>query len=122
MYTDLALYIDGEWIANGGRESEPVINPATEKSLGTLTHASTADLDRALDAAERGFKLWRATSPYERCRIMHKAADVFRSRAEQIARILTMEQGKVLAEARIEVAVTAEPLTPEEQRWLLQDK
>ncbi len=108
MYTNLALYIDGEWISGGGRESEQVINPATEKSLGTLTHASTADLDRALDAAERGFKVWRSTSPYERCRIMHKAAEIFRARGEEIARILTMEQGKVIAEARIEVAVTAD--------------
>jgi succinate-semialdehyde dehydrogenase/glutarate-semialdehyde dehydrogenase len=108
MYTDLALYIDGEWIAGGGRESEPVINPATEKPLATLTHASAADLDRALAAAERGYRLWRATAPYERARIMRKAADLIRERLEPIARILTLEQGKIIAEARVEVAVTAD--------------
>ena len=108
MYTDLALYIDGEWIAGGGRESEQVINPATEKPLATLTHAGTADLDRALEAAQRGYKLWRATAPYERARIMRKAADLIRERLELIARILTLEQGKIIAEARIEVAVSAD--------------
>ena len=108
MYTDLALYIDGEWISGGGRESEQVINPATEKPLATLTHASPADLDRALEAAQKGYKQWRATAPYERARIMRKAADLMRERLEPIARILTLEQGKVIAEARIEVAVSAD--------------
>ncbi|HZB92810.1 MAG TPA: NAD-dependent succinate-semialdehyde dehydrogenase [Stellaceae bacterium] len=108
MYANLALYIDGEWISGGGRESEPVINPATEKPLATLTHASKADLDHALAAAERGYKTWRATAPYERARIMRKAADLIRERLEPIARMLTMEQGKVIAEARIEVAVSAD--------------
>jgi succinate-semialdehyde dehydrogenase / glutarate-semialdehyde dehydrogenase len=108
MYTNLALYIDGEWVSGGGRESEQVINPATEKPLATLTHASPADLDRALEAAQKGYKQWRATAPYERARIMRKAADLMRERLEPIARILTLEQGKVIAEARIEVAVSAD--------------
>ncbi len=108
MYTNLALYIDGEWISGGGRESEQVINPATEKPLATLTHASPADLDRALEVAQKGYKQWRATAPYERARIMRKAADLMRERLEPIARILTLEQGKVIAEARIEVAVSAD--------------
>jgi succinate-semialdehyde dehydrogenase/glutarate-semialdehyde dehydrogenase len=108
MYVNLAMYIDGEWLSAAGRESEQVINPAKEKSLGTLPHASAADLDRALEAAQRGFKLWRATSAYERSRIIRKAADLIRERQEAIARILTMEQGKTLAEARVEVAVSAD--------------
>jgi succinate-semialdehyde dehydrogenase / glutarate-semialdehyde dehydrogenase len=108
MYANLALYIDGEWISGGGRESEQVINPATEKPLATLTHAGKADLDRALEAAQRGYKVWRGTAPFERARIMRKAADLIRERLEPIARILTVEQGKVIAEARIEVAVSAD--------------
>lgn len=108
MYTDLALYIDGEWLSGGGRESEQVINPATEKSLGTLPHANSADLDRALAAAQKGFKIWRATSAYERSRIIRRAADLIRERQETIARVLTQEQGKTLAEARIEVGVSAD--------------
>jgi len=108
MYANLALYIDGEWISGGSRDSEPVINPATEKALAPLTHASQADLDRALEAAEKGYKVWRGTAPYERARIMRKTADLVRERLDAIARMLTMEQGKVLAEARIEVAVSAD--------------
>ena len=108
MYPELALYIDGKWLPCQGRESEQVINPATEKPLGILPHASTADLDAALAAAAKGFKLWRATSAYDRAKIMRRAADLVRERQEAIARVLTLEQGKVLAEARIEVAVSAD--------------
>ena len=110
MYTELAMYIDGEWLGPQGRDSEPVINPATEKPLATLPHASAADLDRALAAAQKGFRQWRATSPHERARIIRKAADLIRERQDAIARILTLEQGKVLAEARVEVVVTADIL------------
>ncbi len=108
MYPELALYIDGQWLAKNGRASEEVINPATEKSLGTLPHASAEDLDRALAAAEKGFKLWRATSAYERAKIMRRAAQLMRERHEALARILTLEQGKVIAEGRIEIAVSAD--------------
>ncbi|HKO06318.1 MAG TPA: NAD-dependent succinate-semialdehyde dehydrogenase [Alphaproteobacteria bacterium] len=108
MYPQLALYIDGKWLPRDGREAEEVINPATEKSLGTLPHASAADLDSALAAAAKGFKLWRATSPYDRAKIMRRAADLIRERQEAIARTLTLEQGKIIAEARIEVAVSAD--------------
>ena len=63
MYTDLALYIDGKWVNGGGRKGEDVLNPATEKPLARLPHASKADLDEALAAAKKGFALWRATPP-----------------------------------------------------------
>ncbi len=66
MYTQLELYIDGKWLNGDGRKGEDVINPATEKSLGVLPHASKSDLDHALEAAEKGFKLWSATSAYDR--------------------------------------------------------
>ena len=85
MYTDLALYIDGKWQNGGGRKGEDVINPATEKPLAHLPHASKADLDEALEAAKKGFALWRATSAYDRCKIMHKAADLMRERHDAIA-------------------------------------
>jgi succinate-semialdehyde dehydrogenase/glutarate-semialdehyde dehydrogenase len=110
MYPELALYIDGTWLGRDGRETEQVINPATEKVLAPLPHATTGDLDRALAAAEKGYKLWRSTSAYERAKIMRRAADLVRERQEAIARILTLEQGKVIAEARIEVAVSADIL------------
>ena len=74
MYPELALYIDGTWLGRDGRETEQVINPATEKVLAPLPHATTGDLDRALAAAEKGYKLWRSTSAYERAKIMRRAA------------------------------------------------
>src|SRR5437879_6213439 len=110
MYPQLELFIDGAWLNGGGRKGEDVINPATEKPLARLPHASTADLDQALEAARKGFDLWRATSPYERAKVLRKAANLVRERAENIARILTKEQGKVLAESRLEVLVTADTI------------
>ena len=56
MYTELGLYIDGEWLNGDGRKGEDVINPATGKALAQLPHASKADLDRALGAAEEGLR------------------------------------------------------------------
>jgi len=108
MYTDLQLYIDGEWLGGAGRKGEEVLNPATGKSLGTLPHASKADLDRALAAADKGFAVWRATTAYDRARIMRKAADLVRERADHIARVMTQEQGKPLVESKGEVLVTAD--------------
>lgn len=108
MYTDLALYIAGEWKSGDGRKTEDVVNPATEKPLGQLPHAGASDLDQALAAAAKGFKVWRATSAYERAKVLRKAANLVRERAETIARIMTQEQGKIIAEARAEVLATAD--------------
>jgi len=108
MYTELALYIDGKWHNGSGRKGEDVINPATEKPLAHLPHASKADLDEALEAAKRGFALWRTTSAYDRAKIMRKAADLMRERHDAIAKIMVQEQGKVYAEARVEVMTSAD--------------
>jgi succinate-semialdehyde dehydrogenase/glutarate-semialdehyde dehydrogenase len=108
MYETLAMYIDGQWCQGGDDKGEDVLNPATEVSLGRLPHASRADLDRALEAARRGFKTWRSTSAFDRYKIIKKAAETVRQRQEQIARILTLEEGKPLAEARLEVGSTAD--------------
>src|ERR1700693_2374347 len=108
MYTDLALHIGGNWLNGDGRQGEDVVNPATEKPLGRLPHAGASDLDQALEAAQKGLDLWRATSPYDRAKVLRKAASLVRERAEAIARIMTQEQGKVLAEARLEVITTAD--------------
>jgi succinate-semialdehyde dehydrogenase/glutarate-semialdehyde dehydrogenase len=108
MYANLELFIDGKWIGGGGRKGEDVINPATEKPLGHLPHASRADLDAALDAAKKGLVLWRSTSAYDRSKIMHKAADLMRERQDAIAKVMVQEQGKVYPEARAEVIGSAE--------------
>jgi succinate-semialdehyde dehydrogenase/glutarate-semialdehyde dehydrogenase len=108
MYAKLELFIDGQWLNGDGRAGEDVINPATEKSLGRLPHASTADLDHALEAAKKGFSVWRATSAYDRAKIMRKAADLMRERHDAISKILVQEEGKAYPEARAEVMTSAD--------------
>ena len=108
MYPQLSLFIGGEWIASGARASQPVLDPATQKPLGQLPHATTEDLDRALAAAEKGFRVWRATSAYDRYKVLRKAAQLIRERQDHIARILTQEEGKINAESQGEVAYTAD--------------
>jgi succinate-semialdehyde dehydrogenase/glutarate-semialdehyde dehydrogenase len=80
----------------------PVLNPATGEAIGRVPQAGRADLDRALEAADKGFKAWRKVSAFERYKLMRKAADIQRSRAEETARVLTMEQGKTLGESKME--------------------
>lgn len=108
MYTKLALLIDGKWIEETDAGSEPVLNPATEQAIGTLPHAGTEELDRALAAASRAFEGWKRTSPYERGQILRRAADLMRARLDHIATVLTLEEGKTLAEAKGEIAAAAE--------------
>ncbi|RWE78510.1 MAG: NAD-dependent succinate-semialdehyde dehydrogenase, partial [Mesorhizobium sp.] len=108
MYTKLALLIDGEWIEETNAGSEIVLNPATEQPLGTLPHAGTAELDRALAAASRAFEAWKRTSPYQRAQILRRAADLMRERLDHIATVLTLEEGKTLAEAKGEITAAAE--------------
>jgi len=106
-YTDLKLYIDGEWLGAGSRRTQRVINPANGATLGELPLADAADLDRALQAAERGYKLWRRATAEERGRVMKGAAQLLRQRADHIARIATLEEGKTVGEARAEAMMTA---------------
>ena len=108
MYTDLALYIDGHWLSGSGRKTEDVINPASGKVLAQLPHASRADLDAALAAAEKGFAVWKTTSAYDRAKIMRKAADLLRERADHVSKVQTQEQGKPYPESRAEVLTSAD--------------
>ena len=94
MYQDVLLHIGGKWRAAASGRTIDIINPATEEVLGRLAHASTADLDEAVQAAAAGFAVWRKVSAYERSKIMRKAADLVRERSESIARLMTQEKGK----------------------------
>ena len=108
-YQELALCIDGAFMGPADRDAgQDVMNPATGKTLGRLPHATAADLDRAVHAAERAFADWRRVSPLERSAILRRAAALMRERAESIARNITLDQGKLIAEARSEVASCAE--------------
>jgi succinate-semialdehyde dehydrogenase/glutarate-semialdehyde dehydrogenase len=99
-YPELKLYIGGEWRTASGA---PVINPADESVLGTVPHASRADLDDALAAAEEGFRLWSRTSPAKRAEIILRAAQIMRERVEDMAVAMTLEQGKPIAQSRLEI-------------------
>lgn len=107
-YPDTQLFIAGQWCPGSGGRRIAVTDPATSEVIGHVAHAEIADLDAALAAAERGFAVWRETGVFDRCRIMRRAADLMRERADGIARILTREQGKPLAEARGEVLAGAD--------------
>ncbi len=101
--TELKLFIDGSWRSGEGRDAFTVVNPATGGGIGEVPLASTADLDEALAAAQRAYPLWRSTDVEKRSAILRKAGALLRERADAIARLLTQEQGKPLAEARGEV-------------------
>ena len=107
-YADLNLYIDGEFTKGNSGIGEDVVNPATDAALAHLPHAKKEEMDRALAAAARAFREWKKTPVVERSKILRKAADLLRERSDSIAEILTLEQGKVKAEARIELMACAE--------------
>jgi succinate-semialdehyde dehydrogenase/glutarate-semialdehyde dehydrogenase len=108
MYPEVSLFIDGSWGKGAAGKTIPVMNPASGDAIGTVAHADTSDLDRALEAAEKGFKIWRKVSAYDRSKLMRKAANILRERAEPIARMMTMEQGKPLPEAKGETLAGAD--------------
>lgn len=110
QYPDLQLFVDGDWIGGAGRDCRPVVNPADEDELGALPCASTGDVDRAVEAAARGFAIWRAVPAVDRGRVLKRAAELVRERAERIARLATMEEGKPLRESRVEALVAADTL------------
>ncbi|MBL8342687.1 MAG: NAD-dependent succinate-semialdehyde dehydrogenase [Rubrivivax sp.] len=102
-YPHVQLFIAGQWRPGRAGETLAVRNPATDAEIGRVAVARKADLDEALAAAAKGFEVWRKTPAIERAKIMREAARLFRERAAAIAPLLTMEQGKPLAEAKAEL-------------------
>jgi succinate-semialdehyde dehydrogenase/glutarate-semialdehyde dehydrogenase len=109
-YPNVQLFINGTWREAIGGETLPVIDPATEEVIGKIAHARKADLDLALEAADKGFKVWRDTSPFDRSKLMRKAADILRERADKIAWMMTREQGKPLAQSKMEIMGAADTI------------
>ncbi|RJT21203.1 NAD-dependent succinate-semialdehyde dehydrogenase [Chakrabartia godavariana] len=97
------MIIDGEKVSAGHRATHRVVNPATGETLGELPLADAADLDRALETAKRGFAIWRESTPQQRAAVLQGAARLMMERQEDLARVATMEEGKTIGEARIEV-------------------
>lgn len=106
MYDDYGLYIGGRWRGASDGGTYPVLNPATEEPLGEAPAATVDDVDAAIDAAAEGLKVWRATQPWERSRIIRRIGDLMQERLEDIARAITLEIGKPLAQSRIEVQMS----------------
>jgi succinate-semialdehyde dehydrogenase/glutarate-semialdehyde dehydrogenase len=108
MYPDVLLYIDAHWRAGATGQTLDVQNPATSEVIGKVSRADEADLEGAAESARRGFANWRRVSPFDRSKIMRAAAERLRSRAGEIARLMTLEQGKPLAESKAEVMSSAD--------------
>ena len=107
-YPNTNLYINGKWRPSNSGDTLDVINPANEEIIGKVAHARDVDLDEALDAADKAFKIWKKTMPFDRYKILRKAADLLRDRADMIAEVMTTEQGKPLTEAKSETLMGAD--------------
>ncbi|MBB3571800.1 NAD-dependent succinate-semialdehyde dehydrogenase [Rhizobium sp. BK491] len=106
-YPNTRLYINGVW-RDGSNEQLPVVNPASSEVIGNVSSASNNDLDEALAAASAGFEQWRQVSAFERAKLLRKAAEILRGRSAAIARTMTLEQGKPLAESLAETLSAAD--------------
>ena len=102
------LLINGQWRKGRHAMTVSIVNPATIETLDQLHLASHDDIDQALQSAQRGFEAWRQVPAFERCARLEKGVASMRERLEHIATLLTMEQGKALAEARAECAMAAD--------------
>ena len=107
-YPDTRLFIAGQWQDAADGKTIAVHNPATGQQIGRVAHAGIADLDQALAAAQKGFEVWRDMPAIERAKAMRRAATLVRERADAIAAIMTQEQGKPRAEARVETLAAAD--------------
>ena len=106
MYQDYGLYINGEWRPAASGDTYAPINPATEETLGEAPSAAETDVRAAIAAAERGFEVWRKTEPWERARIIRRIGDLMGERIEDLAKWLTLELGKPLAQSRGELGLS----------------
>jgi len=100
-------YVDGQWIGADDGGSMPVVDPATGALVGSVPVFHAAETKRAIDAANRALHAWRAKTAKERSAILRKWHDLMQANAGDLARILTAEQGKPLAEAKGEIAIAA---------------
>ncbi len=108
MYSKFGQFIDGKWQEAEKKETYEVINPATEEVIGKASKASSVDVDKALKSAEKGLKVWRNTAPWQRSYIIRKIADLMREKKDVLAKWLTLEVGKPLAEGVGEVGGAAD--------------
>lgn len=108
LYRAYGLYVDGQWRAASDGNAREVLDPSNQEVVGFIPSATAADLDAALASAQRGFALWRKTSPWERAAVLQRTAALVRSRTEDIATLMSTETGKPIAQARGELADAAD--------------
>jgi succinate-semialdehyde dehydrogenase/glutarate-semialdehyde dehydrogenase len=108
IYPDTQLFIAGTWRGAASGKTLKVVNPATGEVIGALSHAGTADLDVALEAAASAFQSWRKSTVMERSALLRRTAGLMRERANDIAPVMTLEQGKPLAQSVVEVNTAAD--------------
>jgi succinate-semialdehyde dehydrogenase/glutarate-semialdehyde dehydrogenase len=108
LYRDYGLYIGGQWRPAQDGGAREVIDPANEEVVGWIPAATAGDLDAALASAREGFATWRRTSPWERAALLHRTAALIRERLDAIARLMSIETGKPLAQARGETGDAAD--------------
>jgi len=108
MYNKFGQYIDGKWQQSTNKETYDVINPATEEIIGKVSKASPADVEKALKSAEKGFEVWKKFNPWDRASIIRKIADLTRKKNNELAKWMTLETGKPLAEGLAEVSGSAD--------------
>ncbi len=102
------LYLNGRWVDADHGRTIAVINPADETVIAEVAYGGRAEAERAIEAAAKALPAWRAKSAYERAKILKTTADLIRARADEMARTLTLEQGKPFPEAKAEVLHTAD--------------
>jgi succinate-semialdehyde dehydrogenase/glutarate-semialdehyde dehydrogenase len=107
-FPPLALHIGGRWFARAGGGERIVVDPSDESALGVLPLAGADEIKLAAEAAAAGFQIWRRKLAHDRYVIIRRAADLMRQRADEIARVLTLEQGKPLSESKREVTLSAD--------------
>src|SRR5262245_21229452 len=94
------VYINGQWTDTATGQRLAATNPATEETIAEVAFGTREDCKRAVDAAVKALPGWMKLTPYDRAKVLKKTADLMRDRADKLARDMTMEQGKPLAEAK----------------------
>ncbi len=106
MYSKFGQFIDGKW--QKSKDTYEVINPATEEIIGKAPKASPSEVEKALKSAQKGFEIWKKTSPWQRSYIIRKIADLMREKNQVLAKWIALEVGKPLSEGIAEVGGAAD--------------
>ena len=102
MYEKFGQFLNGKWQKSSGGETYEVVNPSSEELIGKASKANDKDIEQALDSAEKGFEIWKNTSPWERSKIIRKISELIRDRKNILAKWLTLEVGKPIKESEAE--------------------